>query len=523
MLTSFVSRVARIRHRHQRQELFGFESDYTTILQSSTMTTSRQYATTNSGNDDEGYITSSSSSSSSSSSTMEKIYSEWTLDDDRVLYSNQHLSTVRLASLLGRGMHGVDARLKKLSDVNSVAYARLFRVLGNTRNDDHTTINRVGGDYNNASNTMGSSSSKLTPVKEVLRRIKWDDTIPSSSFTILYYDRVQDTLCEAPFDAPNDSISGKETSFVFALPEHRIEAVKYRERTVWNKEMRLDYVFGSMNGNGTTIDQIIETYDEWKFEEEERERRNQRVQMEILNELNRILEERRLTVLKDLSSQLLIQRRGDKDWNSEGVRNYVKRVVGLYHEATNDKRMAEFFSSVEEDAEIVTDDDDDDDGDDSIEIVQFLYLFSDLVALLPDKLLREDILHEVESVIRRSQRDASQSSRIAASRQPPHALPELIEEELEEKFVKGAGNGGQKVNKTSNRVVLTHLPTKIRVECQDTRSLQQNRKIARKRLQLKVDEHLNGENSRKGIKASVAVAKKAKNKARNQRRRQNKE
>ena len=178
------------------------------------------------------------------------------------------------------------------------------------------------------------------------------------------------------------------------------------------------------------------------------------------------------------------------------------------------------MTSIEEDDEVT----DDDESDEFIEIVQFLYLFSDLVALLPEQRLREDILNEVESVITRSLRDgdASSSSGVATSNQP-HALPELNDEDLEEKFVKGSGNGGQKVNKTSNRVVLTHLPTQIRVECQDTRSLQQNRKIARKRLQLKVDEYLNGENSRIGIKASVAVAKKAKNKARNRRRRQNKE
>ena len=49
--------------------------------------------------------------------TMDKTYSSWTIEDDRLLYDNKHLSTVRLASLLGRGMHGVDARLKKLADV----------------------------------------------------------------------------------------------------------------------------------------------------------------------------------------------------------------------------------------------------------------------------------------------------------------------------------------------------------------------------------------------------------------------
>jgi len=101
-------------------------------------------------------------------------------------------------------------------------------------------------------------------------------------------------------------------------------------------------------------------------------------------------------------------------------------------------------------------------------------------------------------------------------------LPELNEEDLEEKFVKGSGAGGQKVNKTSNRVILVHLPTQMRVECQDTRSLQQNRKIARKRLRLKVDAFINGESSRTSLKTTKGVTKKNKNKARNKRRRQQK-
>ena len=71
----------------------------------------------------------------------------------------------------------------------------------------------------------------------------------------------------------------------------------------------------------------------------------------------------------------------------------------------------------------------------------------------------------------------------------------------------------QKVNKTSNRVVLLHKPTQLRIECQDTRSLQQNRKIARKRLQVKLDEYYNGQQSRTQIAAQKAADKKAKAKA----------
>ncbi|KAH9857678.1 RF-1 domain-containing protein [Lenzites betulinus] len=66
-------------------------------------------------------------------------------------------------------------------------------------------------------------------------------------------------------------------------------------------------------------------------------------------------------------------------------------------------------------------------------------------------------------------------------------LPELKEDDLEESFVRGSGPGGQSVNKTENNVQLLHKPTGIRVACQETRSLQQNRKIARKILLDKLD------------------------------------
>lgn len=40
----------------------------------------------------------------------------------------------------------------------------------------------------------------------------------------------------------------------------------------------------------------------------------------------------------------------------------------------------------------------------------------------------------------------------------------LCESQLEEKFVKGFGKGGQKVNKTSNCVELKHIPTGVTVK-----------------------------------------------------------
>ena len=68
------------------------------------------------------------------------------------------------------------------------------------------------------------------------------------------------------------------------------------------------------------------------------------------------------------------------------------------------------------------------------------------------------------------------------------ALPTQIDERLravgvratdvEEKFVRGTGPGGQKINKTSSTVWLRHGPTGIEVRCQRERSQAVNREVA---------------------------------------------
>ena len=75
------------------------------------------------------------------------------------------------------------------------------------------------------------------------------------------------------------------------------------------------------------------------------------------------------------------------------------------------------------------------------------------------------------------------------------SVPVLKPEELEEKVTLGSGPGGQAVNKTANAVFLKHLPTGLWVKCHQTRSLENNKKIARKLLLTKLDNYVNGENS----------------------------
>jgi protein subunit release factor B len=58
----------------------------------------------------------------------------------------------------------------------------------------------------------------------------------------------------------------------------------------------------------------------------------------------------------------------------------------------------------------------------------------------------------------------------------------LYEIDLEEKFVRSGGSGGQKVNKSSSCVYLKHIPSGLSVKIQKSRSQGLNRYYARKRL-----------------------------------------
>lgn len=58
----------------------------------------------------------------------------------------------------------------------------------------------------------------------------------------------------------------------------------------------------------------------------------------------------------------------------------------------------------------------------------------------------------------------------------------ILKRDIEEKFIKSSGRGGQKVNKTSSAVFLKHIPTGITVKCGSDRSRNINRFLALRRL-----------------------------------------
>jgi protein subunit release factor B len=89
----------------------------------------------------------------------------------------------------------------------------------------------------------------------------------------------------------------------------------------------------------------------------------------------------------------------------------------------------------------------------------------------------------------------------------------IHERDIEEKFVRSSGSGGQKVNKTSTCVYLRHIPTGIEVKCMKERSQSLNRFFARRELVEKISK-VSGQITSDGIKMERMRRQKAKRKKR---------
>jgi len=85
----------------------------------------------------------------------------------------------------------------------------------------------------------------------------------------------------------------------------------------------------------------------------------------------------------------------------------------------------------------------------------------------------------------------------------------IHERDIEEKFVRSSGAGGQKVNKTSSCVYLRHIPTGIEVKCMKERSQSLNRFLARRELVKKM-EGLSGQPTLEHVKMERIRRQKAK-------------
>jgi protein subunit release factor B len=89
----------------------------------------------------------------------------------------------------------------------------------------------------------------------------------------------------------------------------------------------------------------------------------------------------------------------------------------------------------------------------------------------------------------------------------------IYEKDIEEKFIRSSGSGGQKVNKTSTCVYLKHIPTGIEIKWMRERNQSLNRFLARRELVMRI-EKLSGQLTREEIKTEKVKRQKLKRKKR---------
>ena len=68
----------------------------------------------------------------------------------------------------------------------------------------------------------------------------------------------------------------------------------------------------------------------------------------------------------------------------------------------------------------------------------------------------------------------------------------ITKQDIDEKFIKSPGRGGQKVNKRNSAVYLLHRKTGLSVKCHTSRSQHLNRFLALRLLVDKIEQHMAG-------------------------------
>lgn len=106
--------------------------------------------------------------------------------------------------------------------------------------------------------TENMKKAAMKTAEDVIKRIQWDSQLPQDEFIVGYIDRFTG-IQEKYFDSFSwEDISSVDYT-VLAIPKHRIQYFKYRDIKIWDKNDRLDNVFGSL-GSKITVYDVIEKY-----------------------------------------------------------------------------------------------------------------------------------------------------------------------------------------------------------------------------------------------------------------------
>lgn len=101
--------------------------------------------------------------------------------------------------------------------------------------------------------------------------------------------------------------------------------------------------------------------------------------------------------------------------------------------------------------------------------------------------------HRIQQVSPTDKKKRVQTSTIRIAVLPEITEQQLVikENDLDYKFIRGSGSGGQARNKLSNCVQLTHIPSGLMVRCESGRSQWQNKQSALETLRNKLWEEQN--------------------------------
>jgi len=84
----------------------------------------------------------------------------------------------------------------------------------------------------------------MTPIHQLLNRIRWDSHYADAQFTIGYYDRVADTIIVVPFNtlgfSPDDHFNFTlvdDEGEVHTIPLHRIRQVFRNNELIWQRQV----------------------------------------------------------------------------------------------------------------------------------------------------------------------------------------------------------------------------------------------------------------------------------------------
>lgn len=95
---------------------------------------------------------------------------------------------------------------------------------------------------------------------DVIKRLQWDESVNKEDFIVGYIDRIVG-LVEKCFTAFTWEDLASVDNFALAIPQHRIQYFKYKSVKVWDKNERLDNVFGSA-GNSMTLIEAVQKYEQ---------------------------------------------------------------------------------------------------------------------------------------------------------------------------------------------------------------------------------------------------------------------